>query len=74
MLLFLLMASDLIKLCVSTIFRYFTWMSLIIAYLICWILVAMLSVIYTFDNNVETFNGLFSMSISWFSLIFYLTA
>lgn len=74
MLLVLLIASDLIKLCVSTIFRYFTWISLVITYLICWILVAMLSVLYTFDNNIETFEGLFSMSISWFSLIFYLTA
>lgn len=74
MIFLLLVLSDLIKLSVSALFGYPTWAALIAAYCVCWLILAGISVIYTFDRNFETFTMLFTEPTPWFSLIFYLCA
>lgn len=50
------------------------WIILILAYLICWLGMSLLSVKFTFDDNIETFENLFVDPHSWFVFFFYIFA
>ncbi|CAD8108619.1 unnamed protein product [Paramecium sonneborni] len=74
MLLILLVGSDLVKLWVSSVQKVVAWIILVLAYLLCWLGISLLSVKFTFDDNIETFEQLFLDPFSWFVFIFYIGA
>ncbi|CAK69401.1 unnamed protein product (macronuclear) [Paramecium tetraurelia] len=74
MLLLLLIGSDIVKLCVSTVQKMVAWIILLFAYLVCWLSMSLLSVKFSFDENIETFEGLFDDPNSWFVFFFYIFA
>ncbi|CAD8127655.1 unnamed protein product [Paramecium sonneborni] len=74
MLLLLLIGSDIVKLCVSTVQKMTALTILLFAYLVCWLTMSLLSVKYSFDENIETFEDLFIESSSWFIFFLYIFA
>ncbi|CAD8192211.1 unnamed protein product [Paramecium pentaurelia] len=74
MLLLLLIGSDIVKLCVSTVQKMVAWIILLFTYIVCWLTMSLLSVKYSFDENIETFEELFIDPNSWFVFFFYIFA